>query len=50
MRLPSLLDEIKQVPNGSHLIVRECLDREVAADSQDDDRMEVVGQETADSQ
>jgi len=48
--MSSLLDEIEQVSNGSHLIVGECLDTEVAADSQDDDCVEVVGQETADGQ
>lgn len=45
MRLPSLLDEIEQLANRAYMVVLESLDAEVAADGQDDDRVEVVGKE-----
>lgn len=47
MHLPSLLDEIEQLANRAHMIILESLDTEVAADGQDDDRVEVVGKEAA---
>lgn len=45
MQLGCILDQIVQLSNRVDVLVVECLDREIAGDGEDNDRVEVVRQE-----